>query len=139
MKNKITALLLLLVPAALIAAEIKDLGKLTVESALVWDPSEKAEFYNIYVQGGTNIAFRQIATVATNRWAGSKTEPLNGWMNVRVTAVNGYGESDPSETVRVEFRAGVPLPPSRLQIYRLVQLSATNDLPASTNPPSPTK
>lgn len=114
---------LLFIPSA--DAQFRELGTITVNSGLLWTNPTNAVTNHIYIAETTN--FLRYATVTTNRWPGDATKQLHGEFALYVTAVDAQGrESDPSEKVKVLFRAGVPVAPSQIQIYTVVQAAATN-------------
>lgn len=111
------------------AGEPMRLGRLTADKALFWDASEGATSYNVYLAETNTTNFAKVATVTEAKWRGDATKDWNGEKLVYVTAENSKGESDPSDIVIVPFAAGVPLPPSRIQIYAVITAAATNALP----------
>lgn len=116
------AVLVALVVLKARAQSLTKLGTLTVSNALGWNVVTNATGYKVYVSG-TNVF-----EVGTNRWPGDASRQLGGVRAVYVTATNGFGESEPSVTNLVTFRAGVPLAPVNMQIYTVVLAAATNAL-----------
>lgn len=128
MKTLLT-LLLLCVPAF---GQIRSLGTITTTNGIAWDPSTSTNVnsYRVYVGDTNGASFAPIATVSTNRWPGDSTKDINGPRAVYIASLTATGvESDPSEKVIVTFRAGVPLPPTNIQLYSIVTAAATNALP----------
>lgn len=100
----------------------------------------------IYSNTPPRLPFLPLGDVRTLSWPGTNADSgLNGVYAVAVTAVvqtsftNITGtnltvkaediESDLSEVVQLEFRDGVPLSPSNVHLFQLLQLAATNNLP----------
>lgn len=127
--------LLLLTCLSIAALEPVNVGTITATSKLVWDANAEPNLsgYNIYVEGA------KVATVSTNEWCGDETAKLYGQKMVHVTALNEAGmESEPSETLLITFKAGIPLPPKGFQIYQVVTSAATNAARiAPSMPPMP--
>lgn len=126
-----TLIALIFFSASLLAADpFREIGKITAQNSLGWDASDGATGYNVYVADTTTLNFVRVATITgETKWRGDATKELNGVKAVYVTAFNDLGESDPSETVLVTFRAGVPLPPTNIAIFQLLTAAATNSLP----------
>jgi hypothetical protein len=139
-----------LVAIASVSAQITNLGTITIHNGIQWDSAvlrtnETLAGYRVYV-GPTNgglAGLKVLGEVGENRWPGASAQ-LNGPHLVALktmarvsftnaatmTLTNALRESDEfSELVILTFRAGVPLPPSNLQIYSVVIAAATNALP----------
>lgn len=133
--------LLLLLIATLLGwkafGQLRDLGNLTVKNGLTWDHDDtNVIHFNVYVSDASLTNYAKVATVSTNVWPGDATKDFNGKRGVYVTALNEAAlESEPSEKVLVNFRAGIPYPPTRIQIYSVITAAATNALPPA--PPLP--
>jgi hypothetical protein len=131
-------------------AQITNLGTITINNGIGWDhailqTNETFVGYKIYV-GPTNGGIgglKVLGEVNENRWPGTsakldgphllalKTVARVGVTNTTtMTLTNILKESESfSELVIVTFKAGVPLPPSNIQIYSIVTAAATNNLP----------
>jgi len=120
-----TFLLIILTSLSVAALEPINIGTITATSKLVWDANTEPDLdgYNVYVDG------QKVATVSTNEWPGDETKKLHGEKPVQVTAFNRAGmESDPSETILVTFRAGVPMPPKGFRIQQTVSVVSESEL-----------
>lgn len=102
---------------------------LTSTNALTWfDDQTNVTKFNIYlgdlkIVTTTNgistqaVNFSRTAQVSTKRWPGDATRPRYGLRPLYITCLTALGEeSDPSEIVIVNFRAGVPLAPTGITV-----------------------
>lgn len=131
-------------------AQITNIGTVTHYNAIGWDHTNQLELagFRVYTgptnfqAGFTNPALsltgfvqqfsppNSFVTTTSNRWLGSSSINLNGWRAGYVTAISTNGlESDRSEMFLAQFRAGVPLPPHKFQLYSVLTMAATNALP----------
>lgn len=160
MKFLLLALLLSL-PVAAQTNGLRSLGTITNKNALGWDydfeASPSVHSFRIFVASTNDPAtiksrLVSIGDVPSTQWPVSSnvTSGLNGPYAVSVCAVAGnkftnvVGTnvtvvtnellSDFSEILLINFRDGVPLPPSNFQLYSLVYAAATNALPRLTVP-----
>lgn len=110
---------------------VLSLGTITMGNAVIWETPMFSAGYRIYLSNtNQSPVFQRVDDVSSNIWPGTITTNINGWKFLYVTAYNAAGlESDPSEIVLLEFRAGVPLPPTNLQLYSVVRSAAANALP----------
>lgn len=95
---------------------------------------------------GTN-ALAKLGEVSQKSWPGANME-LNGRYGLALTCVGSYVltnvsgskktvvtnlfESDFSEIHMVDFVNGVPVPPGNVQLFTVMQVMATNNLPAAS-------
>lgn len=121
------AIICALLFASTAAAQFRDLGAITINSGLQWENPAVVVTNRVYVGNPASTNYLHFATLTTNKWPGDATKLLHGTFNLYVTSVDNQGrESDPSEKVQVLFRAGIPVPPSNIQIYTVVTAAATN-------------
>lgn len=131
-------LLILISITAFAADPFRNLGEINLTNKVGWGLQGQTNLkaFNIYVSPTNEFAFVKFATVTTNWWLGDTTKNLEGWRIVMVSAISDSGqESDPSEKVLLQFKAGKPLPPGPIQFWREIHFAATNDLPAYVQPP----
>lgn len=128
-----------------------NIGTITLTNSLGWthDLSNVVSF-KIFVgspTGGVN-GLKLLGEVPPgNRWPGTSAK-LNGQHLVALktagritvtnvdtmTVTNTIEDSAFSELALVTFRAGVPIPPTNLQLFSVVQAMATNALPVAPTP-----
>lgn len=111
---------------------LKYIGKIYANNALGWDASTSTGVmgYHVYLSETNELNFKFVASVIGTQWAGSAASNWFGFKAVAVTAFSANDESVFSELALVEFNAGIPIsPPSKLAIFQLLILSATNSLP----------
>jgi hypothetical protein len=156
MNRILFALLLSVLPISAQTNTLRDLGVIAHFTGLAWDyPTNQLANvrFRVYVADTNDLAtvkqrLVSLGEVPGLRWPTSSnlTTSLNGPYAVAVTAVasltvtNLSGtnvtvstntiESDFSEVVAVNFRDGVPLPPSNVQLFTALYFAATNSLPA---------
>jgi hypothetical protein len=113
------------------ADSIREIGTLTDDSHLTWANSNSVPVqFKIWISETNDLVmFSEVGRVSTNRWPGSSATNLNGWKALRITAFTSGLESDPSETVLVQFASGRLVPPGNIQILRFMSALATNRPP----------
>lgn len=123
-----TLLAILFLCVSVQAQGIRSLGTITTTNSVGWDGV--ADKFHIYLAETNSTNFARVATVTNlNRWPGDSTKDINGPKLLYIEGENAKGVGDPSEIVLVTFRAGVPLPPTNIQLYSVVMAAATNALP----------
>jgi len=140
--NAIVKLAILFIFAACPKADTRNLGTITISGGIIWDQlGTNITKWKVFVGElkpiliGTNLSmvatnFASVSEVTTNRWNGDQTKQWYGPLPLYVTSVDSVGqESDPSEIVIANFRAGIPIPPTNIQLFSVVTASATNALP----------
>lgn len=154
-------ILLGLILSLLTTSAQSNVGTVLRYGGLVWDypytSDTNVHRFKVYVATTNDLPtvrdrLASIGEVPSLRWPVSSnlTSNLNGPYAVAVTAVadlvftNLSGtnvtvttntvESDFSNIVSVNFRDGVPLPPTNVQLYSVVYAAATNSLPALPDP-----
>lgn len=141
---------LLLIPKLLTTGqEVPELGTVYRQNALQWDYPWATETnvvgFRIYV-APTNFVpyvFIRLGDLKSQRWPGTNSSSgLNGVYVVGVTAVarlvitnmvtmfavTNDVESEMSQGL-VTFKDGIPVPPGNVQLFTVLQLVATNNLP----------
>lgn len=159
------ALLILNLLTTPAADPLKELGVVRRTNTIYWDDSNEptATFwvssYGLYVGDpslvvniGTN-ALVKLGEVSGKMWPGTNVG-MNGRYGLAATCIGSYVytnvsgtnltlatnrfESDFSSIYLVEFVNGVPVPPGNLQLFTVMQIMATNSLPAlALAPPVP--
>lgn len=135
MKTKLCILFASIAAAVCVLAAddpFERIGVIEVGGGLMWGPSESTNVvgYEIYAAETNSTNFALVGTSTNWVWRGDLTKALHGdrIVHIRAVAANG-ARSEPGDAGIVTFHAGIPAPPGRMQIYRVVMAAATNDVP----------
>jgi hypothetical protein len=113
-------------------AQLTNLGKITLNTSLVWDKNSELDIagYFVYAYPGTNAAaVYRVPTITNGIPAASLIGTnANGLYSVYVTAINTAGlESSPSALINLTFSKTNLIAPQNLQVF--VYTIATNLIP----------